>query len=653
MGAGWILAGLLLSESPPSLPPVPPESAAADDSAPRAAPAADRPVRRLGAYGISGAAAGGWRFLDVNGDREQYEEDFRLDRGPVLLELRLEGERVEGTGGPDSFLLLADGIGDPASLVRAEAVFGELRAVGRYQRSVYSGNTSSDIHPFDVEREQASLGLSHGALGGGSTKADLSLDYFHREGLTVGDRQVGWDVISGFPVYQDDRRLGARAGAIAALGEVRLELASGLEWATGQNRQSFAEPSPSYPDEIVSEDLDADTKGLRSHGEVRLRRPLRSGKVEIDAGLGWQAGDQDGDLQIFEEGFFFDPDSPYRQWTEGRQEFAERSVQIDIGVRHGLDDQRWLELRYSRRGEEEHGRLVSDILLDEFLGDPSEWTTVNTFDLDSSLDLLEAGIENPLGPWAHLDLQLDVGREDLEIAQIADGVGVRVFEDEVGQVGGQGTISFDAGRDWSVEASAGHETRSTPTSRVGTLFTVDDTRARFVSASSRWRPSARCAVRATARHERRTSRAFENAEAISDAFSLSASATPRESLSLDGSFTYRTSDRTSDTNFVILDGFPTVVDGVATFEAVQRILSGSLSLEITDSLHSSLAAAAVLSGGDADFDYSTAWADLAYRLDDGWEMGIRASWTDFDAGSLLVPSAYDARMAMLYLRTFF
>src|SRR6185503_8993396 len=101
---------------------------------------------RFGPYDLSGDLGLGIRLLDVSGNRAQFDEDLNLQGGLFLRGLTLEGTRVAPGSGPRSLTLRAFGIGTNDASAFAGTSFDGLDVAARYDRTRYSGTTSTDIH---------------------------------------------------------------------------------------------------------------------------------------------------------------------------------------------------------------------------------------------------------------------------------------------------------------------------------------------------------------------------------------------------------------------------------------------------------------------------------------------------------------------------
>ncbi len=625
----------------------PPAPAAGLEAPP--APLAPAPdAWRLGSYRLAGLASVGMRWRDVDGSEAQFDEDSNLEEGFVLRELGIEGTAEPGAGPVDSFLLDASGVGDPASYYRAEADLGEWRAFARYQRSVFEGNSDSDIHPFDVSRRSAVLGVESG--GGEGVRSLLELSYMDRDGLFVGTRSFGFEFISGFPVREEERRLGARGDLLLELGESELSLTAGIERLRADDRWTFAEAPPSFPGETVTEDFDAGTKGLNASGEARIRRAFRDGSLEADLGLRWQRSDVEGDLSSNETGFFFDPASPFVRDTEGDLDLVDRRVEADLGLVQDLGGSESISLRYTFAREELTGDLSKTVTLDELTGDPP---TVSQFqdtnDSSSDLQQVEVAWRRPLFARAEIELGGSYGSEQLEVDQVVDGVTTRFFDDRVDRYGAEAALYVDAGRDLEFDVSAAYGQVPTESARVGVLFTFDDERSTQVGAGARWRPLERWMLSARARFEFHESEATIDSESDVGRYSFSATANPLDGLSLHAGFDYMDYDRRAETTFLFFGpGGIVELPAVVSFDGIQRVWTASAEWEVAPAFRPRLDLSAASSGGDSEFDYSSLGLDLPFGLPFDAEFGAEWSFVDFEADGALSDSTYDAAVLVLY-----
>jgi hypothetical protein len=606
---------------------------------------------RLGPFELSGEAVLALRLLDVSGNQAQFDEDRNLESGVFLRDLSLDGRRVAGD--PGSFSLRAFGIGTRDAGVRAETSYDGVDVLACYGRTRYSGTTSTDVHSFDFEREQAALSVTHAAEAGTLRRAGVEFSWGRRDGFVLGSRSVDFGFVPGVPVDLDERRLGGEGQASLVLGEdFELDLQAGMEDLSTQDRRSFQAPHPGFPQSQVSEDFAADTDGFAHHGSARLRRPLRSGRLEADIGVVWNVVESEGTLDAREIGIFNDPDLPFASDTAGDADFDGRGLGVDAGLTWSFSDGTEVDARFTHERERDDGTLVQTVTLDELMGDPPSVSTfVDDLEHESTLDLLEAGLRAPLGERVDLDLALEIGTEAIRVQDVSDQVVVRHFDDRVDVWGAESSLSAELGAS-TVELGGGFGIRPTETSRIGVEFTFDDTHTSFGTLAWRWRQSDSTTLVTRARHEQRRSEAFDS-QGKFDSFSCTLGTRLGRDVGLDGSFGYRTFDLEADTTFLVLAPSPTEVPGTASFEGIQRLASLGVTWEASEDLHPRLIASASIGSGDGSFDHGAIDLDVPWRLSPSLEIGTSLGWFRFDGDGSLDARDYDATIVTLYARATF
>jgi len=608
----------------------------------------------VGALELEGELGLGLRLIDVDGNSAQFDEDLNLDRGLFLRDLVLTGRRVgSGTEAPDLFTVHALGIGTRSSTVSATTSFAGIDAFGRYNRTHFTGTTDSDIHSFDFEREEGLLSLARERRSGTVRRAGIDFNLGRRDGFVLSSRSVGFGFVPDVPVNQENRRLGGTGTLGLALGPYDLDLEAGLEDSETQDRRSFRAPHPVFPQSEVTEDFAADIDGLSRRGAVRLRRSDVATNLDADAGFAWRSMSADGTSNAAETGIFNDPDLPFASTTLGELDMEGHGLTIDGGLLWKLSDDVDVDLRFTHEHDTDEGDLTETVTLDEFSGDPPSVSTfIDDLHHESTLDLLEGGVAMPINEWADIDLGLEVGKEHIDVRDLSDDVVVRRFSGSVDQFGGQATLVADTSAASTLEIGGGYGVHPTETSRIGVLFTFDDTRTSFVSLAWHWHGDEAAAAGATARHEQRSSDAFES-EGQVDSLSVSGSMRVRHDLTVDGSLSYRVFDYQADTTFVFASPAPNEFPGHVSFESAQNVLTAGTVWDASELLHPRLWLSVSIGTGDASFDYGAIDLDVPYRVSTRLEVGTNASWVYFDGEEQLTGRDYDAGILVLYARIVF
>lgn len=596
---------------------------------------------------VEGELTAGLRLREIDGSGAQFDEDLNLEEGLFVRGFRLEARDLEGLP-LRSLELLAEGIGEPFSTYRLEALGGPWRTIGRFDRSQYVGNAQADQHPFEVERESGALTFQYEPRDSPS-RSSFGLDYLHRDSLALGTRSVGFEFVSGFPVRKEEKSYGARGNFATEAAGWRLELDLGLRNLEAGERLEFAEPSRNFPGALWTEEFEADSDGRQQRGELRLERELGRG-AQLDLGFDWSSTDLVGDFSSFETGFLFDPSLPFERTTSGDLELEERELEGEAGLRFPLAESAALDLRYIRHHEELDGDLLRTILLDELMGEPpSVGEFPDSSKEEGTIDLFQLGADLRPHERVGLDLQLEWARDALDIEQVVDDVTVRRFDDSVNEFGGRGALSLELGRGTVLDLSAGHAQQPTETALVGVEFTFEDSRTTFADLACRSRGRLG-SVSGEIRQEHRTSDAFRSQGDFGRyAFSLASE------LGASLTLAYLTYDLEADTTFLFFDpvsGFQEV-PAVVSFDGHQVALGGSWQRSPGASLRPGLSWSATLSSGDSDFAYVTAGAALPWSLGRGVEVGVDASYHEFNGDGLLDPSDYQALVLELFVRKAF
>ncbi len=601
-----------------------------------------------GGFDLSGELRAGWRFVEVDGSERQFDEDFNLDDGPVLLDLALEGERVAGAGSLSGFSLRALGIGEPISSYRGEADFGDWRTTGRFDRSEHVGNVDSELHSYDVERESAAFAAERRS---GESLAGVEATWLERDGLSLGSRSVGFEFVEGFPVRRKETLVGSRARSAFALSSFDLDLSVGLEDLRTKDRRDFADSLPSFPGEIVSEDFEADTDGTTLFAQAGAGRDFAGGSGRIDAELSWRRTELEGGLQSLESGFFFDPSLPFERLTVGALDVLSRSWEGDVGLTYEFDHATQGRIRYAHAEERTSGLLDRTVFLDEMMGGPP---SVSFFQDDalhtSAPDSIVAGLTRDFGERASVDVEVFYERNHIEVREVVEDVVIRTFDDTVDLFGGEVGLSFEPDPAFELDLSGGYDVRPTETADVGVQFTFKDERSSHVGIACRWKPASDSSLRVSARREWRDSDAFDS-RSENETYSVGlTSGSPDQSADL--SFTYRDQELEADTNFLFFDPVQGIfqVPVVVGFESQQRIWSASLSSRVLPAFRPLLSGSAVFASGEAAFDYANLRADLPFEVSSTMAIGLELSVHDFDARGPLEESSYQATMALVYLR---
>src|SRR5262249_4184783 len=128
---------------------------------------ADKQPLSLGGYRLSGSAAVGYRWVDIDSGRKQlYNEVVNLDEGVRLFNFTLRGDRLAPESQlVDHFSLDATDIGDPFPKIRLHVAKDEVYKFDVTLRSSdyvvnRIENTFTDNHRFDVERRFGDITLT-------------------------------------------------------------------------------------------------------------------------------------------------------------------------------------------------------------------------------------------------------------------------------------------------------------------------------------------------------------------------------------------------------------------------------------------------------------------------------------------------------------
>jgi hypothetical protein len=599
---------------------------------------------------LTGEVSVGMRFVDVDGDEAQFDEDLNLDEGLYLRSLVLEGIPPGGYGGIDRFVLRASGVGDPNTRFSIETVGGPWKTGARYDRSRFVGNAHDDLHPFDVRRDRGSLSLAY-APRGSESRSSLELSYLERDGVALGSRSVGFSFVEGFPVRREERDVSATGSWRTVFGATRLEVGLGIDQTRSRDRYGYTLATPTFPTDPVSEDFASEVDGNGVRGELRLERELGS-RVRIDAGLDWAAVRRRGDRASRELTYSFVPALPFASDTQSDLELDVSEFSGDIGAAVRLGEDSELELRYTRSREEESGDLFDTVIRDDLMGEPPSTSQfVSSLDRNSRVGLFELGLSTAAGEAVLVDLGLQWAREELFSREIVEGTTTRFFDGDLDELGAEGSVSVEIGPSLETTLSGGSVRRPTSTAEPDVRFRFDDERATFAELSGRWRPGARTTLAAHTRYEALESEPFD-AEGDSLRYGLSVSGEPRSGWSCNGSFLYRTTDRVTRRNDLFFDPMTgtTRVRGLATFDGIERTLTASTACQVTPAFAPRLAVTGSLASGDTAFDSYTSSLTLPWQTRWEVELGLEALYVEFDGEGLLADASYDALVLSLYVR---
>lgn len=599
---------------------------------------------------VEGEATLGLRFVRVDGSRAQYDEDVNLDEGLYLRSARLRISGLED--GPLELIEVeASGLGDPWSSLGIEALGGPWRTRAGFHRQRYVGNAQADQHAFDIERERTRLDVEYRSPNS-ETHSALGFELLQRDGLYVGSRSINLGFVEGFPVRRRESTRAVNADFGSRSHGWSLDMGLGLETLDADDRRTFTLPAPGFPGEEFSEDYASEIRGLGQHGELRLGREL-SEWTRLDLGMGWHATALDGDEVSIEDAFFFDPGLPFVRSTTADLELAEREFEGKAELSHSLSEVTQVSLAYERRQDRGNGDVARLVQQDEFTGEPPSVSAfLDESEHESTLDLLRIDLSTEF-PSARLDLDLEWGREEMEMLQVGDGVIVRSIDDSLREFGGEVGASFALPDEFSLDLGLGHHLRPTETPEAGVAFAFEDDRETFARMACRRRSALR-SYGGEVRFQHRTSEAFSSSEADVARGSLDYTGALDARTHVEAILSLAVHRLDSEATFLFFD--PSIgveaVPAAVHFDAHDIGLSGSLTREIWE-LHPRLEWGVSFARGDAEFDYLTGSAALPWVLHGGFEVGLEVRGLRFDGSMLLEDSDYRALIVDLYLRRAF
>jgi hypothetical protein len=603
------------------------------------------PPPRLGEYLLNGSATFGWRTVGVHGSREQFEEDLGLETGAVIRDFSLEGIRGDGSGWPRSWSFDALGVGDPATSISGKVEGSGARILGNYQRTHFEGGTESDIHDFDIERERASLRVEHPARAGESLHGGLQVFWEHSDSLSMLSQTVDLSFVSPVPARVDAQTLGVGGDLGWTAAGWDLALDAGTSWDQSRDRRSFALPSPLDPTTTQTEDFAGDLDGQGWTGGLRASRPLSS-RLALDLGARGGTSEHDGDLSMFQSGVLLGPGDDFTRDTQADADLHSSGYSIDAGLEYELSDSVDCFTRAWSVTENEQADLDQHIVLVE-TGVQSVIDLADRSHFDSTLNMLEAGVEAELSPSADLTVTARAGREQVDLLETVEEVVSREFDGYLDRYGADAALTLRPATDVTWSVSGGWGVDPAHNSFSGTGFAYDDDVAFHAETSLLSRTSAGSSWTAKLSHREYESRALDTTSAI-DALGVSLARSLAKDWTAQGSLTLRHLDLEAETtellNFV-------QVPVTITHDVLQVLASGMLGWTVNARFAPSVSLSLALSSGDADFDTLAARIDLPYRVTDKSELGLDLQGWIVDAENSLDLEDYDALAALVYVRT--
>jgi hypothetical protein len=537
------------------------------------------------------------------------------------------------------------GLGDPTSLVRAEAAGSALRSTLRWSRSENVGNTDSGIHPFDFTREEASLRLEH---PGTEVTGGLGLTWGRRDGLSTGTRSIGNTYVPGVAVRTDEMRRGASGDlAFAVLGwDAGVE--AGYEDFDASDRRDLSAPSPIDPGTQQSEDYDADLDGRRLSASTRLARAIAGGRGRAEIGVAWYALESDADARSLESGVEFDPSLPFQRTSLGETDLSERGFSLDAGLRWEAGERIAWRARYVHDEEDERGDAFRDVTTLEIPNPPpTHFTELQRMRDERILDLLELGLEAELDPRTTLEVTGEAGLERVDAVNLFESQVLASFDDTLERFGAWASVATEWG-DARLSLSGGYRVAPRGTGRASLEYLFEDERGLFASTRLRWRNGGHIWV-ASLTHQQVDA---DDLGSDSSAERLSLQWTPPAEgrWSGDAACTLRY-DRThadATLRFALPSPHATVTE--VEFETLQQVLSGSVACFVHPRLEPRLAGSAVLATGDASYHYGTLLFDVPYALGERAVVGVELGWRRFDDDEAGQANDFTAYTAVAYTR---
>lgn len=602
---------------------------------------------RLGDFLVQGEALFGWRGVGVSGDRAQFDEDLGIDSGPLIRDLKLEGRRTAGEGWLAGWSLDASGLGDPASLVTAEIEGTDAQVLGRYQRTSFTGTSDSDIHSFDVQRERALLRVESAGADPDGVRGGIEAFWEHSDSFSAMTRSVDFGFVSPVPTEVDSRALGLRGDLGLLAGGWDLALDAGAAWMDSSDRRSFAQPSPSDPTTIQTEDFQGDVQELAWDGGLRATRALSS-RLELDLGVQGEQGDGDGELSIFESGVLFGPGLNFTRDTQGDADFSSGELSLDAGLRYEMNEDLECFTRAWVVDEEADAHLDKHIVLDES-GVISVLDVSDVSRYESRLLLLEAGVETALSPTSDLTVAGRAGRESIDLLETVQGVVSRQFDGDLDRYGADATLSFVPTPTLTWSVSGGYGVDPAHNSFEGTGFAYDDDIGARAQARVRWRPQDGPIWTATLSHREYDSRALQS-ESVVDALGLSAAGKLAKSWNGQAGLSLQQVSLQAETTQLIgIVQVPLTVQ----HDVLQVLANLGVGWQASASLEPACSLSVSLSTGDIEYATTAARLDLPLRVSSDTYLGLELETWIVDAQSGIDLSDYEAIAATFYIRTAF
>jgi len=614
-------------------------------------PAEVRSAQATSSLDLSGEIVLGWRFLDVDGSQGQYDEDLNLQEGPLVREFMLKGTAPDSSG-LRSFLLHAQGIGDPQTSALAELTGSSGRARFRYDRSRFEGNGVDDFHPFDLERERASARIETPG-GPGDLHAAVEIWTGRRDGLSVGTRSANFGYVTGGVVRREDELAGARGELGFVLAGWQLSIAGSAEQLDSVDRRNYVGPSPVDPTFTQSERFRADVESTSVNGSARGRRTF-DGKVSAEFDLEFEDVVGSGTMHSLENALSTSGD-PFERITEGDSDLSETRWSAKAGVRREVSPDLAWRGGLQRIEERSGGDLVTDTLLEDPPGSPpSQLVQHHSLEFESELYLVEAGLEASLSPGADIDVSLEGGLDHEIIRDESDGLVVNQFDDNLLQLGAVASLSIETSDEVTVALTGGYGLAPTHDPDGQSMMSLEDERGLFTTARVRWRPERGISFTGTVGHRQRD---VESLGSHYETTSLSIAGCLQTSTdwSVDATYSLRSYGLVADTLVPILgsSGPPQLVPAEARFEGLQHVLAACATWWMTSQLHPRLCVSGATTTGDAEVDYGTVFLDLPWDAAEHLTLGVETDLHRFDAGSGTPASDYDSAAFVVYLRTAF